>query len=656
MNALIQASPSGSTYYGTGTFGFLSAIQVTKECTFQVAAGRLSCIFQCMAGFTDTQLIRNWASTDWQATRTATVAVVNGSNVVTDASCSSADANKIITPGEGFPAGSVVGVVTAGVSYTVLLGIGGGAANYLGPTGSISLTIGESNHYLAPITTANPEYYSRYLGLTLDANSQSNVTLLSRVHPNEGAMVDSVIYLNTGSAGTGITGRADFANLDTAGSIAGLQVNRNEVQYQKSWKRMIDIDCTCGNKIVTGAARRFGDICIQDITTATGPSDGTVYSDVPVRVHSAGTLEIRAIHCEGFPNNTTGAFSVNTDTFTDGVTNTSTTISSLQFAKSLLMGDIIGRAITDDVSSPGSGDIPAGTTITGYNPANPTQLTISKAATGSHTGLTFTIGSDTASIRLMDVAKASVNNFGIYPEGGDALIRPAIRATASGTAPSNGQFAVCPMSIQQMKLEPFGSGVGAWATGASIIEDGGGGSFTALVKGSSFDPRLIYDYQGPANYIWANGNTGTISLTGFGSSPSLTSVYADLASSNVALTAGSVINVLTVTLTAGTWDITGCLSILTGTTATANYDWALLAGTASFSNNPSGGRFQSVPSSSYRAEIPVNGLYTITSGGTLILQAMAAAGTGGSPAVQAQVLFNGATEVQATFLKCVKIA
>ena len=509
LNALIQASPSGSTYYGTGTFGFLSAIEVTKLCAFVGAAGRLDLIFQCMSGFTDTQLIRNWASTDWQATRTASVGVVNGTNVVTDAACSAADANKIITPGSGFPPGSVVGVITAGVSYTVLLGIGGAAANFLGATGTITLTVGESNHYYAPVLTAANERYSRYIDLGLDANSQSNLTLLSRVHPQEGSMVDRVTYLNTGSGGTGITGRADFCNNDSGGASTGVAIVRNEVQYQSSWARMIDFDGTLGNKLLAGSSRVVGsDLQYDGITTGGGLADGTVYSDSPIRVNSATSLHIRTCHSQAFPNNGVGA---DTQTFSDGVTNSTTTVSSVLFAETLLAGNVVGRLISD-----ASGDIPAGAYITAYNPASPTQVTISAAATGSHSANTLTIGSDKACFRLLDVARATIDDITLTASGGGPLIRPALRSTFSGTI--NASDPVAPMLVTGFKLVPSGSGAFAWSTGSPIIEDAGGASFQRYLKATTFDPRVIYYYDG-TNYIWANGSTAAISKAGFTSTP-----------------------------------------------------------------------------------------------------------------------------------------
>jgi hypothetical protein len=361
-------------------------------------------------------------------------------------------------------------------------------------------------------------------------------------------MVERVTYQNTGSSGTGIVGRADFCNNDSGGASTGVTVVRNEIQYQQGWARMIDFDGTLGGKIVTGMARVTGsDLNYDSITTAPGLADGTAYSDSPIRVNSAESLKIRTCHSQAFPNNGVGADTV---TFADGVTNTTTIVSSVLFAETLRAGNVVGRLISD-----ASGDIPAGAYITAYNPTYPTQLTISAPATGSHTANTLTLGSDKACFRFMDVARCSVDNVTLTPSGGGPLIRPAVRATFSGTVYASDP--VAPMLLTDFGLNPIGTGAYEWSTGSPIIEDGGGGIFRRYLKSTAFDPQLIYYYDG-TNFIWANGSSAAI-VTGYVATPTVS------AGAVTILAAANRINNITVSATTAitlstTGAFDGCLS------------------------------------------------------------------------------------------------
>ena len=523
INALIASVPVDSWLYipSKTAISIGTALQLTNTVHFK-GQGISNSGFRLLAGFSDVQLIRWWQSTDYQASRSASVGVTNGSNVVTDAACSAGDAGKVIEAGQGFPAGATVGVVTAGVSYTVLLGVGGTAANFLGNSGTITLVIGETNKSLAPLTTAKPVYYGQMRELFLDANGISGVQLLARVHPQERALVDRVMYLNTGGVGTEAnTARADFANLDAFGSLAGVSRTRGEISYNKGWAHMINVDGTNGQKLVAGLPRTFSDSCyFSDVTTAGSADDGTIYSDNPIQVIGAAKAIVEDVHSEGFPNSNSG---VNSTVFTDGVTNSTNVVSSVQFAMSLLQGNAVGRLISD-----ASGDIPAGAYVTGYNPANPTQLIISAAATGSHSANAITLQSDKASVRFIDVVLPIVDDFLLSPGGGVAggIVRPAFRNTAS-INPANTASPIGSMSLRNIRLNPTGtSGSFAWASGAPIIEDFGSGGSLRLLKASTFDPRVIFYYDG-SNYAWEDGASGTPKISGFPSTPDATA-YNDL--------------------------------------------------------------------------------------------------------------------------------
>ena len=139
--------------------------------------------------------------------------------------------------------------------------------------------------------------------------------------------------------------------------------------------------------------------------------------------------------------------------------------------------------------------------------------------------------------------------------------------------------------------------------------------------------------------------------------PSGAVVYSDLGSSGVSLTPGTTATVLTLTIpSAGDWLITGAMVLQFGTTAGDYIAWALIAGTAVFSNTPvSGVQFAAnATAADNEPTVPLGGkVYTVTTSGTILLQVLAQTGAGGSPAVVARS--NVITTAQCTYLQGLQI-
>jgi hypothetical protein len=494
INALILSVPAYTTlFFPAGSYYLASAIQLIDRVSLEGVSEPTGSTLVAMSGFTDNQLVRNWQVSDYQTTRTATVSVSNGSNVVTDSSCSSADANKIITPGLGFPSGSVVGVVTAGVSYTVLLGVGGAAANYIGTSnGSLSLTIGESDLTLAPTTISTLNSFMTTKNLSLSCGGNSNITLLARADQHERSLVENVLYLQGGGTPSGNVGRAEL------GSFIGQFRCVGEVQYGQGWKHMIRIDGLNGYKVPQTSSYVHGDGCvIRDFTTGTQGSSGTTYSASPIFVRGVSHAVIKDGHSEGFPTTT------DTTVFTDGVTNTTVTVTSNQFALSLLGGNVVGRTITD-----AQGDIPANTTV--LSVTLPNTITLSQAATGSHTSNALTLGSDVAHFRLQDVDSWHIGDIEINFSTGAGTARnsPLVRNTSSGITDAFDASANGLITNLRILSTGIGSSGSQWVSGTPIIADAGSGSFSSYpALATTFDPRVIHYYDGT---IFSYANTGSM--------------------------------------------------------------------------------------------------------------------------------------------------
>jgi hypothetical protein len=192
----------------------------------------------------------------------------------------------------------------------------------------------------------------------------------------------------------------------------------------------------------------------------------------------------------------------------------------------------------------------------------------------------------------------------------------------------------------------FASGTG---TGLGMIHDNVNGvTYTAASAAEHLVMQFSLGSDGTAVMNW---NDLSAQL------PSGAVVYSDLGSSGVSLTPGTTATVLTLTIpSAGDWLITGAMVLQFGTTAGDYIAWALIAGTAVFSNTPvSGVQFAAnATAADNEPTVPLGGkVYTVTTSGTILLQVLAQTGAGGSPAVVARS--NVITTAQCTYLQGLQI-
>jgi hypothetical protein len=495
---LLSGAEGVPSHYAT-VYLLEKAIEVTKELTL-CGPGALNggVLLRAKTGFTDSQLVRNWKSGDWQAGRTdSSCGVTKGSEVVTDASCEAGDVGKLVRDARasepanlgylfGIPRGATITAVTPGVSFTM-------SKAYIGATGTISCMVGEPDHQIAPIKTSVPIFYWRMHDLGLDPFGNNNVTCVGRVHPQEQSYLRDVVYrsYNSGSA-SGYYGRTDFANGDSeGGSISGIQACTGEVSYGHGWVSMILQDGSCGGKMTP--TYPTGGSVTRDTTTAVSPeAAATNYSSSPLRFIGLSHLTLGPIHQEGHPPQTGGA----TRTFKDG---SMAGTAVLKTAGSIIFsGAFAGRTITDS-----EGHIPAGTIITKY--ISQTEMELSNVATFS-SGDELTIGPDDACIRIIDCSGVHINTPHIAAHF--LTKRPWVRGTSSERNPEREPMS--PFIITAGKLVQNIGENKYWEAGAPVIEDYSDDELLRRLVATSeaFDPRHVSRYDGD-EIVWWDGSTAS---------------------------------------------------------------------------------------------------------------------------------------------------
>jgi hypothetical protein len=501
--------PEPVTFTGAGTLPYQKATIYKLDTAVQLQGeiglcgpgpGNGRVVLRCETGFSDSQMVRNWLSTDWQAGRTDTgCKVTKGSATVEDPNIKKSDEGKLVrdarastAAGLGYPFGIgrawFVGTVNEAAKTFQLVNATKEEETYQCATGTIELLIGEPDHTIAPYTTATPLYYPRVHDLGFDIFGATGVTCIGRVHPQEQASIMRVTYWNTaGGSSSGCYGRADFGNADSAGTIAGSQINDGEISYGKGWASMILQDSTCGGKVApTYSAGGDG---ARGIVTPSVQLATEDFSSSPLKFIAIGDINLADVHQEAAPTQEGPTIAVTDASVTEGST-TLTTAGSVYFC-----GHHVGRSVEGE-------GIPAGTIITKY--LSKTTLEMSAPATATHATITATIGPDESWIRLLDCPGANLKEPLATPHF--ELKRPWVRSTASGFAPSSASI-TSPL-ITGTRLAA--SGTSAWESGASIIEDyPGDGLFRRLQKSSTFDPRQIIRYDGD-ELVWADGETALI--------------------------------------------------------------------------------------------------------------------------------------------------
>jgi hypothetical protein len=475
------------------------ALQATTELTFKgpgMMNGRV--LLRAKPGFSDSQMVRNWQSTDWQAGRTdAGCGVTNNSAVVTDVHCTEADVGKVVRDARasthaglgyvfGVQRGTTIESVVPGVSFTM-------SKPYVGSTGNISCMVGEPDHWIAPLKTAIYVLYMRVEGLGFDPFGAKGVTCIGRVHPQEQALLRDVVYRSYNTEeGSENVGRMDSANQDAeGGQISGVQDMGPEVSYGKGWTSMIIQDGSCGGKfnpIYTSGANTTRDVT----TPVSATSAENRFSSSPLKFIGMSHLRLGPIHEEAQPptNGPTTAFSDATMTGT----------ALLKTAGSIIFtGHLCGRAITDSEAK-----IPAGTVIARY--ISKTEVELSNVATLA-AGDVLTIGPDDAAIRILDCSGVVIEDPLIQPHY--AVKRPWVRFTSSERNPEREPMS--PPLIRGGKLVINRELEHGWEAGSAIIEDYSDDEILRRLCATSeaFDPRTVYDYNGE-EITWWDGQTASL--------------------------------------------------------------------------------------------------------------------------------------------------
>lgn len=442
------------------------AIQMVVEDQELFGWGSDETILTCLSGYTDSHMLRNWASTDWQAGHVdVSCTITAASDSVTDASIVSADNGKCVR-GIGIPFGTFVGTVTNATSFLLSSSPTSQVNVNATMTGTVSLTIGEPDHLFAPYKTANPTLYPKVhdLEFNLNGNNSGTIVCVGRVHPQERSYLGNIVYANVGATGAGTNYcRVDCRNSD--GPIAGPFRNQSEIGYSDGWASMLLLDATNNGKLAN-TAEGGGDVTIADLCTpiSLAPVSGVwpSFSDSPIKLISMSGVTLD-MHSQAQPPNVPPATPspgsvLGTNSLNGASTVVALSAETITASQPFFTPHMVGAVVTDSTTS---GNVSSNTYITAVASTGLT-ATVNQAMTTASAD-TIVIN-DSAWLRTMDCVNPKLKDSDLSGlTGANSMTRPFTRNTTSGL---NFAYPTTPMLIENVTTLPrYG------AAGISLIED-----------------------------------------------------------------------------------------------------------------------------------------------------------------------------------------